>query len=174
MALFAAQEKQLDSQRAAVRASNMPRLSAFFQSAYGEPGLNMFKEGFTDYWIGGLKMSWSLNGLLDWEAQMKRIDDTRKSIAAQRDAFLLNNDQQVARIRGDIEKLRELLRSDDEIIVLREGMRKSTEGKMENGAATTDDVLKAIDAENLARRTKSLHEVQLAMAAYSLRNALPR
>ena len=173
MVLFAAQDMQLDSQRAAVRAANMPRLSAFLQSAYGEPGLNMFKDGFTDYWIEGLKLSWNLNSLLDWKAQLRKIDDGRKSVAAQREAFVLNNAQQVTRIRGDLDKYRELLKSDDEIIALRERMRKSTEGKMENGAATTDDVLKAIDSEDLARRTKSLHEIQLAMAAYSLRTALP-
>jgi hypothetical protein len=50
-------------------------------------------------------------------------------------------------------------------------MRKATEGKLDFGAATTDDVLKAIDAESLARQGKSLHEVQLAMAVYALKNA---
>jgi outer membrane protein TolC len=173
-ALFEAQEKHLDSQTAAVRASNMPRLSAFFQAAYGEPGLNMFESGFTEFWIGGLRLTWSLNSLLDRKAQLDKIDAARKTVEAQKEAFVLNNGIQVARAGKDIDKLRDLLRSDDEIIALREGMRKSTEGKMDNGAATTDDVLKAIDAESLARQAKSLHEVQLAMAVYALKNALAR
>jgi outer membrane protein TolC len=174
IALFAAQERQLESQEAAIRAANMPRLSAFFQEGYGKPGLNMFESGFSDYWIGGIKLSWSLNGFLDWKAQREKIDDSRRRVAAQRDAFLQGNAMQVARLRTEVEKLRGLLGSDDEIIALREGMRKSTEGKQENGAATTDDVIKAIDAENLARRARSLHEVQLAAAVYALKSALAR
>jgi outer membrane protein TolC len=174
MALFAAQERQLDSQESAIRAANMPRLSAFLQAAYGDPGLDMFESGASAYWIGGLKATWSLNGLLDWKAQLRKVDDARKTVAAQRDAFILNSGLQVARSRNDVARLRELLKGDDEIIALRESMRMSTEGKQENGAATTDDVLKAIDAESLARRTKSLHEVQLAMAAYALKSALAK
>jgi outer membrane protein TolC len=173
-ALFAAQEKQLDSQEAAVRASNMPRLSAFFQAAYGDPGLNMFESGAASYWIGGLRLTWSLNGLLDWKARLGLISEARKSVGAQREAFALDTSIQVARLREDAARLRELLATDSEIIALREGMRKSIEGKLENGAATTDDVLKAIDAESLARRTKALHEVQLAASSYALRNALSR
>lgn len=171
LGLFDAQERLLDSQVDAVYAANRPRLSAFLQAAYGEPGLNLFKTGFTGYWVGGLRLAWSLNGLLDQRDQLERIAVARRTVGAQRDAFILNDAIQATRAKGDIERLRELLRSDDEIIALRVGMRASTEGKMENGAATTDDVLKAIDAESLARQGKSLHEVQLAMAAYALKNA---
>jgi outer membrane protein TolC len=172
LGLFDAQGKAWDSQEAAVRAADAPRLSAFFQAAYGEPGLNMFKGGFTPYWLGGLRLTWSLNALADMKDQFERIGAARATIEAQRDAFLLDDGMQAARLRNDIERLRGLLSRDDEIIALREAMRESTEGKMDNGAATTDDVLRAIDAESLARRGKSLHEVQLATAIYALKNAL--
>ncbi len=171
MGLFDAQRGLLDAQDLAVRASTMPKLSAFFQAAYGEPGLNMFKSGFEPYWIGGLRLSWSLNSLLDRKDQMGKIEAARATVEAQREAFLLNAGMQAERTANEIERLRSLLSSDDEIIALREGMRKATEGKLDFGAATTDDVLKAIDAESLARQGKSLHEVQLAMAVYALKNA---
>ena len=171
LGLFDAQKELLESQEDAVRASTRPKVSAFFQGAYGDPGLNMFKSGFTPYWIGGLRLTWSLNGLLDSKGQFEKIDAARKTIEAQRDVFLLNDEMQVIRTENDIERLRELLANDDEIIALRESMRKATEGKMDNGAATTDDVLKAIDAESLARQGESLHQVQLAMAVYALKNA---
>jgi outer membrane protein TolC len=170
--LFDAQKKLCDSQMEAVKAANSPKVSAFVQAAYGEPGLNMFKSGFSPYWIGGLRLSWSLNVLLDQKDQFERIDATRASIEAQKDAFALSNEVQVVGIRNDIDRLRKLLSSDDEIIGLREGMRKSVEGKLDNGTATTDDLLKAIDAESLARKAKSLREVQLAKAIYALKNAL--
>lgn len=172
LGLFEAQKKLCDSQRYAVRAANSPRVSVFLQAAYGEPGLNMFDSGFSPYWIGGLRLSWSLNGLLDQKDQFEKIDATRAAIEAQKDAFAQSNEVQVVGIRNDIDRLRKLLASDDEIIGLREGMRKSAEGKLDNGTATADDLLKAIDAESLARKAKSLREVQLAKAIYALKNAL--
>jgi outer membrane protein TolC len=172
LALFEAQGKACDSQEDMARAAAMPKLSAFLQAAYGQPGLDMFQGGFSPYWIGGLKLSWSVNALVDLKDQIGKIESARESIEAQRRAFILDNGIQAARAKSDVGKLRELLASDDEIIALREGMRKSVEGKRDNGAATTDDVLKAIDAESLARQMKSLHEVQLAMAAYAYKYAV--
>lgn len=170
--LLDSQKKLFESQKDAVRAANSPKFSAFVQAAYGQPGLNMFKSGFSPYWIAGLRMTWSLNGLLDMKDQFEKIDVQERSIEAQRGAFLYNSKVQADGYRSDISKLQKMLETDEAIISLREGMRKSTEGKMDNGTAMADDVLKAIDAETLARRAKSLHEIQLAIAIYALKNAL--
>ena len=172
LGLFDAQAEQCEAQKEAVRVSKLPRLSAFLQTAYGKPGLNMLKDEATPYWIGGLRLSWTLNGLLDTRDELARIETRKRAIETQKESFALNSDQQVARLKNDLVRLRELVATDEEILGLRAGMTRSAEGKLENGAATTDDVLKAIDAESLARRAKSLHEVQLVQAAYALKNAL--
>lgn len=172
LGLFDAQAEQCEAQKEAVRVSTLPRLSAFLQTAYGKPGLNMLKAEAAPYWVGGLRLSWSLNGLLDTRDELARIETRKCSIEAQKDSFVLNSDLQVARLENDLVRLRELVATDEDILALRAGMTRSTEGKLENGAATTDDVLKAIDAESLARRAKSLHEVQLVQTAYALKNAL--
>jgi outer membrane protein TolC len=171
LALFEAQAAQCETQKEAVRASKHPKLSAFAQGAYGKPGLNMLDSDATTYWIAGLRLSWSLNGLIDTRDEIAKLDARSESIEAQKEAFLLNNGMQADRIRTDIERLRGLLSGDDEIIALREGLRDVTDAKLGNGAATTDDLLKAIDAVDLARQGRALHEVQLAAAIYALKNS---
>jgi len=171
VALFAAQAAQCEAQKAAVLASKRPRLVAFAQGAYGKPGLDMLDSEAASYWIAGLRLSWSLNGLLDTKDELARLDARASSIAAQKEAFVLNNEIQIERIQADIEKYRGLLGGDGEIIALREGMRKAIDAKVENGTATAEDLVKAIGAVDLARQGKALHEVQLAASLYALKNA---
>ena len=61
---------------------------------------------------------------------------------------------------------------DDEIIRLRENIRRAAEAKVENGTLTVTDLLREITNENLARRTKALHEVQLLMNIWQLKYTL--
>ena len=41
---------------------------------------------------------------------------------------------------------------------------------MKNGTATESDLIREINAENQARQLKSLHEIQLLMTVYQLKN----
>ena len=49
---------------------------------------------------------------------------------------------------------------------------KAAEAKVENGTLTVTDMLREITAENLARQTKALHEVQLLMNIWNLKYTL--
>jgi len=70
----------------------------------------------------------------------------------------------------EIEKLQSTLSNDDEIIRLRENIKKSATAKVENGTLTVSDLIREINAENQARQLKSLHEIQLIMSVYQLKN----
>jgi len=70
----------------------------------------------------------------------------------------------------DIDKYRELIESDDDIIVLRTSIKKSAEAKVENGTMSVSDLLREINAENLAMQTRSLHQIQLLVSQYALVN----
>ena len=48
----------------------------------------------------------------------------------------------------------------------------AAEAKVENGTLTVTDMLREITAENLARQTKALHEVQLLMNIWNLKYTL--
>ena len=53
--------------------------------------------------------------------------------------------------------MRRKMADDDEIIRLRENIRRAGEAKVENGTLTVTDMLREITNENLARQTKALH-----------------
>lgn len=61
------------------------------------------------------------------------------------------------------------MQDDDEIIRLRKQIKDAAEAKVENGTLTVSDLLQEINALEVARQAKSLHEIQYLMSFYKLK-----
>ena len=61
-----------------------------------------------------------------------------------------------------------MLQTDDEIVLLRNKIKETSLIQLENGVITSADFIREANAENQARQKKSLHEMQLLLAEYSL------
>jgi outer membrane protein TolC len=150
-------------------AENTPKLGAFFQAGYGKPGLDMLRTDFTDFYIGGLRLSWALDGFYSLSDDLNKIEVDAKMLEAQRETFLYNNDLKIAGQKNEIQKLQELIRTDDDVIALRTRIKETAEAKYANGTQTVSDLIREITAENLAIQKKYLHEIQLLLAVYNLK-----
>lgn len=161
MAVFEAQSGLLEAQKDGVKASNRPRLGVFGQIGYGKPGLALAEQDWNSYWTGGAKLTWELGGFWRQRGELSRIEAQKRSVDAQREAFALNVSLELARLDGDVERLRGLLERDDRIVALRERLRKAAESRLDNGVISVSDLVREVDAEALARQEKALHEMQL-------------
>jgi outer membrane protein TolC len=170
LSLFDAQTKLYEGQKMLVTAGNRPKLGAFVQGGYGQPGLNMFTIGFSPFYIGGIRLSWNLSGLYTQKNNINKLELSKKTVEIQRETFLFNNNLVTKQQKNDIEKLQSTLSNDDEIIRLRQNIKKATIAKIENGTAAESDLIRDINAENQARQLKSLNEIQLLMTVYQLKN----
>ena len=90
----------------------------------------------------------------------------------EQNVFLFNTNLESTQQSSAIQSMRRQMVDDDEIIRLRVNIRKAAEAKVENGTLTVTDMLREITAENLARQTKALHEVQLLMNIWNLKYTL--
>jgi hypothetical protein len=102
----------------------------------------------------------------------KVIENKRRQLDNNRDVFLFNTRLEMTQQDQAIQSLEKQMQDDDEIIRLRVNIRKAAEAKVENGTLTVTDMLREITAENLARQTKALHEVQLLMNIWNLKYTL--
>lgn len=168
--LFNAQSKLYDNQKNLVLSGNLPRVGAFVQGGYGQPGLNMFSAGFSPFYIGGIRLSWNISGLYTQKNNLNKLDISKKNIDIQKETFLFNNNLVTKQQQNEITKLQSTITNDDEIIRLRQNIKKSTTAKLENGTATVSDLIRDVNAENQALQLKSLHEIQLLMNVYQLKN----
>lgn len=168
--LFDAQNKLYESQKSLLNAGNLPKIGMFLQGGYGKPGLNMLNPEFSPYWMGGVRLSWNISGFYSQKNNIGKLDISKKTVDIQKETFLFNTDLKTKQQQTEIDKLQQIISNDDEIIRLRENIKKAANVKVENGTSTVTDLIREINAENQARQTKSLHEIQLVMAIYQLKN----
>lgn len=168
--LFDAQNKLFESQKELLNAGNRPKIGAFVQGGYGKPGLNMLTNAFSDFYIGGIRLSWNLSGFYTQKNNLNKIEVSKKAMDVQKETFLFNSDLKTKQQQTEIEKLKSTLANDDEIIRLRGNIKKSATTKVDNGTLTITDLIREINAEDQAKQLKSLHEIQLIMNVYQLKN----
>jgi len=165
-----AQNEFLDSQKDLIKAGNLPKIGAFIQGGYGKPGLNMLSNELSPFYIGGLRLSWNLSGFYTQKTNLQKIDVSKKNIDIQKETFLFNNSLFTKQQLNEVDKLKTTISNDDEIIRLRNSIKKSTEAKVQNGTATVNDLLRDINSESIAQQTKLLHEIQLYLTIYQFKN----
>lgn len=172
LSMFDAQANLFDSQISLINAKNLPRIAAFVQGGYGKPGLNMLKNEFAPFAIGGIRFSWSFGGLYTKRNDLQLIEVNKSNITVQKETFLFNTKLQATQQSDDTDKYNNLMVNDDEIIRLRENIRKTTEAKLENGTASITDLIREINAADMARQNKALHEMQYLISVYNLKNTI--
>ena len=169
LSLFERQSTLFETQNQMVKADLMPKLGFFLTGGYGNPGLNMLKEGFTPYYIGGLRMSWNISSFYTYKNRLEVIKKQQDNLAVQRETFLFNSDLQATSKQHELDKYRDLLADDDEIITLRQSVKRATVAKMNNGTANINDLIRETNAEALAKQNKIMHELELLQAIYNLK-----
>jgi outer membrane protein TolC len=170
LALFEAQSKLIEGQKDLLNAGNLPKIGAFLQGGYGKPGLNMLTNEFSAFYIGGIRLSWNFSGYYTQKNNVNKLDINKKTVDIQKETFLFNTDLKTKQQQTEIEKIQSILTSDVEIIRLRENIKIAATAKVDNGTLTVSDLIREINAESQARQLKSLHEIQLLMAIYQLKN----
>lgn len=170
LSLFDSQKNLLESQKKTIVAGNLPKIGLFIQGGYGRPGFDFFNNDFTSFYIGGVRLSWNISGFYTQKNELKKIETGQKNVDIMKETFLFNTNLLTTQQLNEIDKLRSTLKNDEEIILLRNNIKKAAEAKFQNGTITTTDLLREINAENIARQTRTLHEIQLYMAVYQLKN----
>lgn len=169
LTLYELQRRQLAVKRKGLTAGSMPKFGVFLQGGYGDPGLNMLKGGFEPYYIAGIRFTWNLGSLYTRKNDKRILSMAGEEVNVQQDLFLLNSRMEYAGQRREVEKLRLLMDDDEELIRLRTRIREAAEAKVANGTLTVAEMLREVTAEDQARQTKALHEVQLLQAVYRMK-----
>lgn len=169
LSLFDAQIQNIESKKKDINASLMPQLSAFVTGGYGRPGLNMLDNDFSPYYLAGVRLSWNIGSLYSRKNNLKSIAINQSLIESQREAFLFNLNMDITNKNGEIEKIKDLVETDEEIVRLRESVRKSAEAKAANGTLSILDLMKEVNAEQMAKQDKIMHQIQLIHAIYNLK-----
>lgn len=164
--LFNEQKQVFDAQDKLVRASTLPHFSLFAQGGYGRPALNMLDNDFEFYYMGGVRLSWNLSSLYTIKRNRRLLSLDQNSVDVQKETFLFNTHLTLKQQSGKIDALAELAERDRDIIRLRENIKRSAQTQLQYGTATANDYVTYVHAEDQARQSLVLHEIQLLMTQY--------
>lgn len=164
--LTEAKEKALDTQL-------RPKLGLFAQGFYGYPGLNMFEDMMNRKWslngIVGIKLSWNVSAFYTHKNDKARLNAQREMIENAREVFLFNNKLEEIQQSENISRYQTMMKSDDEIIVLRTNVRKAAESKLAHGIIDVISLLREINNENAAKTQQTIHEIDMLKEMYNLK-----
>jgi len=155
-----------------LNAKNRPVIGAFAQGGYGKPALNMLSNKFKPYFMGGVSLSWNFGSLYTYKHEKKSIEQQKLALHSQRETFLYSLNLQLPQQQNEIKKYYQTMQDDDEIIRLRRQIKDAAEVKVENGTLTVSDLLQEINALEIVKQAKSLHEIQYLISIYNLRFTL--
>ena len=165
--LFEVQNRYIETQSKLITRKNLPKLGLFGQAGYGRPALNMLNNKFDTYYIGGVRFNWALSGFYTMKNERQLLDLNRKMIDVQKEVFLFNTNVVLSQQSSELNKLRELMEVDNQIIDLRKEIKNTARAQLENGVISSNDYLREINAEDQARQNLLLHEIQMLIASYN-------
>ncbi len=154
-------EKQILTSKELLTNSLSPKIYAYGQAGYSYPGLNFFENESAPYYIVGVRFAWNI---YDWQKtkKEKEIADVQIQNLKTRESELDLKFETVGLSKiSEIEKLKALIQTDDEIIDLKSSIVKSGTSALENGTISFSDFLLDVNAEIIARIDRNKHTIQL-------------
>ncbi len=158
--LIDARRKQLDSRL-------RPTLSLFGMGMLHSKVSDMINYGML---AGGISLSWNIGALYTRKNDIRKLEVQRQMNDIQRKVFLFNNRLQNEQEYGVIASLRKQIAQDTEIISLRESIRSKSDRKVQLGTESVNELVRDINAVNLAKTQKAVHEIQLLQEIYKLKH----
>lgn len=157
--LIDARRKQLDTRL-------RPTLSLFGMGMLHSKVSDMINYGML---AGGISLSWNIGALYTRKNDIRKLEVQRQMNDIQRKVFLFNNRLQNEQEYGVIASLRKQIAQDTEIISLRESIRSKSDRKVQLGTESVNELVRDINAVNLAKTQKAMHEIQLLQEIYKLK-----
>lgn len=157
--LIDARRKQLDTRL-------RPTLSLFGIGMLHSKVSDMINYGML---AGGISLSWNIGALYTRKNDIRKLEVQRQMNDIQREVFLFNNRLQNEQEYGIIASLRKQIAQDTEIISLRESIRSKSDRKVQLGTESVNELVRDINAVNLAKTQKAMHEIQLLQEIYKLK-----
>jgi len=157
-------QQKLDVSKSLLDVKMIPKVAGFGELGYGRPGLNMLSNSFDAFYLVGAKVTWTL---WDWNQSKndkQLIDLQSQVLTTQKELFNQGIKILLEKNISDIQKYKDLLVKDQEIIALRKKITLSAESQLENGTITATEYLTELNAESTAKLNMETHKIQLVKA----------
>lgn len=161
---YQAKKEELTASQNLISKENLPRLNAFANAGYSNPGLNMLDNQFQDYVFVGLQLNWKV---FDWNAnknKRKSLDFKKEELSAEAETFQLQIQTKLDEQLQKIKSLEQIIEDDDAIIELRLKVMNATYSQLKNGSITASTFLAEQTQFYESESSKLIHQIELVLA----------
>lgn len=162
--LFDLQNEQIELSKTVISKNQLPKVNAFAQAGYGNPGLNMLDNSFQPFYMMGVKANWNV---FDWnkaKTDKEALSISKNIVQTEKETFLLQTQMQVQEMENEIRKLEAMMATDTEIISLRESVLQASAAQMKNGVITSSEYMTELTRLYEAKTNLKTHQLQLGLA----------
>jgi len=163
--LFTLQKSKIDKNEEVLTNSRKPFVFAFGQAGYGRPGLNMLDNNFADWYMVGAGLSWNI---WDWY----KTSHERSTMKLQKDIIETNLDNfnrsikmSLTQEENNAQRLKNLINSDEQLVAIKDQISKRSAVALENGAITSADYIRDLNAALQAKANLETRKVQLVQVS---------
>ena len=165
--LFANQIKLINANSSINKVYNMPKIGILGAGVLIEPGISLGNTTLSSLAIAGISLSWNTSGIYKTSKNSELDKIQSEMISNQQEAFLFGNNLQLKQVSSEIEKQKEIMKNDNEIVALKNSIKKSYQLKYDNGMCSMNDLINSINKENEARCNMAMHNLQFLMSIYN-------
>ncbi len=162
--MFSIQSEIINANKKLLFSDRFPKLVAFAQTGYGNPGLTMISDEWNPYFILGAKLSWRVWDKNNTKRNYEILNIKSDLIATKTEVFEKNIRMLCEKELSEITKIEKFIEKDIEIIQLRENICKQADSRLNNGTITSVDYLSLINEKNRASILFEIHKIQLVQA----------
>lgn len=170
--MLSKQQDKLMAAKSLTNSKRLPKLAAFGQAGYGRPGYDMLDDNFVDYYMIGARLNWNI---WDWNKvkNEKHIFDIQNEIIDSQKASMNQNLRADLYKRiNDISKFKNLLETDNEIVVLQNNVVTTTLSQFNNGTVTSTTYLIELNKLAKSKLNQEAHKLQLVFARFQYLTAI--
>ncbi len=165
--LFSSQVKVIDANSSLNKVLNMPKIGVLGIGALIEPGFSFGNTTLSSIALAGVSISWNTAGIYKTSTNKKLEKIQSEMISNQQEAFIFGNNLQLKQVSSEIDKEKEIMGKDNEIVTLKNNIKRAYQLKYDNGMCSMSDLINAINKESEARCNMALHNMQLLMSIYN-------
>jgi len=162
--LFQLKKDQIETSENLVSKQNTPQIMGFATGGLGNPGLNMLENAFKTYYWVGVKLNWEV---FDWNTTKKERESlliNKDIVDNEMEIFNLNTNIELNEQKSEISKIESFIKSDQDIIVLREKILKTAASQLKNGVITSSAYITELTNLYEAENNLNTHRIQLLLA----------
>lgn len=161
--LFQLKKDQIETSDNLISKQNSLQIMGFATGGFGNPGLNMLENAFKSYYWVGVKLNWNV---FDWNATKKERESlliNKDIVDNEAEVFNLNTNIALNEQKSEITKIESFIKTDQDIILLREKILKTAASQLQNGVITSSAYITELTNLYEAENNLNIHKIQLLL-----------